>query len=161
MVSPEALSLKYSFPCAHVLLQMGTMDEERYSELERAAKSGEMVSRDILEESFPAAFRRIKKLANDMRIEDYWDIKVVKEYWHNAHNILIDKGDGNYAKFPESFRDYCKVHVAEVREILPQGFLMVRYGEKKRPVSGDYISDIKVGEKVRIHHAYAIERFEE
>ena len=146
---------------SHVLLQVGSITNEKYLELESAARSGELLSRDVLESYFPVAFRRIKELAKDMDIEDYWDIRVMEEYWYRRHNVVIDKRDGGYAKFPESFRDFCKVHVAEIVDILPRGFLMVRYGDVRRPVSGDYILDAKVGEKVRIHHAYAIERFEE
>ncbi len=36
---------------------------------------------------------------------------------------------------------------------------MIKYNEITRPVSGDYIPDAKIGDKVRIHHAYAIEKF--
>jgi len=161
MMSSEELFLKYSFPCAHVLLQTGAMTKERYEKLEKSARAGKSLSRDVMESSFPAAFRRLEELAGEMKIKDCWDIRVMKEYWHKRHNEFINDRDGSYAKFPEVFCDFCKVHVAEIVEILPKGFLLVKYGETKRPVSSDYILDAKVGEKVRIHHAYAIERFEE
>jgi hypothetical protein len=160
MMSSEELFLRYSFPCAHVLLDMGKMRKERYSELERCAKNGKPVSRNVLEASFPAAFRRLEELAKEMKIENYWDIRVMKEYWHKRHNKFIDNRDGNYAKFPEFFCDYCKVHVAEIIKILPKGFLLIEYNKTKRLVSGDYISNAKIKDKVRIHHAYAIEKFE-
>jgi hypothetical protein len=158
MVSSDELFLRYSFPCAHVLLELGSMSKERYSELERAAKNGEAPSRDVLESSFPAAFRRIKGLSEEMGIEDYWDMRVMKEYWHRNHNVVIDEGEGNYARFPESFRDFCKVHVAEVVEILPDGFLLIEYDGKRRPVCSDYVLGVGVGEVVRVHHAYAVEK---
>jgi len=158
MESAEDLFLKYAFPCAHVLLQVKAITQEQYDELENAAKTSSHPSRQVMEESFPAAFRRIKQLAKEMNIEDYWDMKVMKEYWHNSHNINIYEGEGNYSKFPESFCDFCKTHVAEVIQILPEGFLLIKYNETARPVSGDYIPDAKVGDKVRIHHAYAIEK---
>lgn len=160
MESPEEFFLKYAFPCAHVLLQVGAMTKEQYEELENNAKNGETPTRETMESSFPAAFRRIKHLAKEMNIEDHWDIRVMKEYWHNNHNINIDEKEGSYSKFPESFCDFCKTHIAEVLEILPEGFLLIKYDEKTRPVSGEYISDAKVGDKVRIHHAYAIEKVE-
>ncbi|MGD9276122.1 MAG: hypothetical protein PVJ67_03030 [Candidatus Pacearchaeota archaeon] len=157
--SAEVFFLKYAFPCANVLLQKGTISREDYDLLEDATKKKEVLSREFLEKCFPAAFRRIKKLAETMQ-RNYWDIEVMKEYWHHDHNLNIDAGEGNYSKFPNSFCDFCKVHIAEVEKILPQGFLLIKYGDIERPVNSEYISDIKVGDKVRIHHAYAIEKVE-
>lgn len=161
MMSSEELFLKYSFPCAHVLLQAGAMTKERYTELEESAKTGKSLSRELMESSFPSAFRRLEELAKEMKIEDHWDIRVMKEYWHKRHNKFIDNRDGSYAKFPEVFCDYCKVHIAEIVDILPKGFLMVEYNKTRRPVSGDYIPNAKIKDKVRIHHAYAIEKFDD
>ncbi len=113
MESTEEFFLKYAFPCAHVLLQVKAITQEQYDELENSAKTGNTPSRQVMEESFPAAFRRIKQLARDMNIEDHWDMKVMKEYWHNSHNINIEEGEGSYSDFPESFCDFCKTHIAE------------------------------------------------
>ncbi|MFH1521855.1 MAG: hypothetical protein ABIF18_02760 [archaeon] len=158
MISSEEFFLKYAFPCAHVLFQVGAMTEERYKELENSVKTGDFPSRQIIELSFPSAFRRIKKLAKEVGVEDYWDMKVMKEYWHKNHNVNIDEKEGSYAKFPECFCDFCKVHVAKIIEIFPNGFFLIEYNGKKRPVSGEYISDAKIGDEVRIHHAYAVEK---
>lgn len=158
MVSSDEFFLRYAFPCAHVLLESGVITKERYDGLEGCAKSGEVLPRDVIEDSFPAAFRRIKVLAEEMGVRDYWDMQVMEEYWYRNHNEVIDRKEGNYAKFPESFRDFCKVHVAEVVKLLPEGFLSIEYNETRRPVSGEYVPGIKVGEKVRVHHAYAVER---
>src|SRR3989339_218771 len=103
---PEEFFLRYAFPCAHVLLETGVINEKRYKELEDCAKTGNFLSRKIIE---------------------------------------------------EFFRDFCKVHIAKVKEILPEEFLLVEYDDKKRPVSRVYVPEAKVGDKVRIHHAYAIE----
>ena len=153
---PEEFFLRYAFPCAHVLLETGVINEKRYKELEDCAKTGNFLSREVIENSFPAAFRRIKILAENMK-KDYWDIEVMKEYWYNYHNKIIDEGEGNYGLAPEFFRDFCKVHIAKVKKILPEEFLLVEYDDKKRPVSRVYVPEAKVGDKVRIHHAYAIE----
>jgi hypothetical protein len=178
MDSVESFFLKYAFPCAHVLVQVGAMSEENHERLEASAKGGDLPSRDVLESSFPAAFRRIREVAIDMNIEDYWDMRVMKAYWHGDHNLFIDRRDGGYEKFPDSFCDFCKVHVAEVVEIFDNGFLLIEYDGKRRPVCGEYVGPgtkvpqpctsfeldrcarrgVKVGDKVRIHHAYAVER---
>ncbi len=160
MVSAERFFLKYAFPCAHVLLDRKTLTRERYNELEDGLRTGELPSRDVIEESFPPAFRRIRKLAGEMGIRDYWDIQVLEKYWYENHNENIDDRDGGYFGMPEFFCDFCKVHDAEVVKIFDNGFVLAKYGDKKRPVTVEYISDIKTGDRIRIHHAYAVERIE-
>lgn len=158
MVCVEEFFLRYAFPCAGVLLESGKMSQEKYNKLENALRDGEFPSRNFVEKYFIAAFRRIKKLAEEMKIDDYWDMRVIREYWHETHNKNIDEREGGYARMPEAFCDYCKVHVGTVVEIFSNGFLLVRYGDKKRVVNGEYVSGIRVGDRVRIHHAYAVER---
>jgi len=157
MKSPEEFFMKYAFPCAHVLLQVGSITQEEYDKLEKETLQNNLPSRETIEKYFVAAFRRIKKLAQEMNIEDYWDMKVLKEYWYNNHNKTIDEGEGNYSNFPESFCDFCKTHIAEVIEILPENFILIKYNNAQRPVSKDYTPNVKIGDKVWIHHAYAIE----
>jgi hypothetical protein len=158
--SPEEFFMKYSFPCAHVLLQTGTITQEQHDELGISFLKKEFPSKQEIEKYFTSAFRRIKMLAKEMNIQDYWDIRVLKEYWHNYHNKMIEQGEGNYSKFPESFCDFCKTHIAEVVQILPENFILIKYNNTQRPVSKDYVQDVKIGDKVRIHHAYAIEILE-
>jgi hypothetical protein len=134
------------------------MTKEKYGELECCVKDGISCSRDSIEAAFPAAFRRIKGLAKEMGVADYWDMRVMKEYWHFNHNKIIDEREGNYSRFPESFCDFCKVHEAEVLKVLSGEFLLVGYDGKKRPVLRDYVLDAKVGDRVRIHQAYAVEK---
>jgi len=155
--SVEQFFLKYGFPCAHVLLQVGFLSQEQYDKLEQAARSNTAPSREILEASFPAAFRRIKKLAKVMS-KDLWDFEVMRNYWHHQHNIEIDHKEGSYNDFPESFCEFCKTHVATIKELLPQNFLLIKYDNTTRPVNGEYIANAKIGDIVRIHHAHAIER---
>lgn len=157
MSESKKFFLKYAFPCAHVLLETKAMNQETYDKLESDILKDNLPNRELIESFFPSAFRRIKQLANEMDIEDYWDMKVIKEYWYNNHNKVIDEREGNYSKFPDSFCDFCKVHIATVKEILPENFILIEYNNTMRLVSRDYTPNVKIGQKVRIHHAYAIE----
>lgn len=158
----EELFFNYAGVCSEVLVERGDMTKERYEDLKKAIKENKVPSREILEESYPAAFRRIKILAEKMGIEDYWDIRVIQEYWHNEHNRIINAKDGNYSKFPEVFCDYCKVHIAEVIKLLPDDLILVKYENQKRPVfPKKYLGELKIGEKVRIHQSEAIEKGED
>jgi hypothetical protein len=159
METSEVYFLKYAFPCAGVLRDKGDISEERYLELESAFRMKRGLERSLLEETFPAAFRRIRNLAQKMGKEPF-DIEVIEEYWLRDHNKIIDEGEGNYSKFPNWFKDYCKVHEAEVIGKLKAGFVRVRYNGVERNVQGELISDLGVGDVVRIHHAYAVERVE-
>src|SRR5689334_10394484 len=114
-MNAEKLFFLYAFPCSNVLVEMKAITQERFDSLKKDFEEGRVPSRPILEDSFKAAFRRIKVLAKEMNISDYWDIKVMEEYWRNGnHNKNIDEGDGNYKNFPQIFCDFCKVHEAKV-----------------------------------------------
>ena len=156
----EEYFLRYAFPCAGVLLDSGKISQKEYNELGDSLKTEKFPSREVIEGYFVAAFRRIRNLALEMGIRDPWDMRVLRKYWEVSHNDNVDEREGGYAKMPEAFCDFCKVHEAEVLEILDNGFLLVGYGDVKRPVNGEYVVGVRVGEKVRIHHAYAVEKVE-
>ena len=64
-----------------------------------------------------------------------------------------------YGIASEKFKDLCKIHKAEVIEINKQTReLRVSYNNKQRIVSNFLIQDANVGDKVRIHFAFAIEK---
>jgi len=113
-------------------------------------------NKETLEKDFGAAFTRIKKLAETMN-KDRWDFEVIKEYWERNHNDIIDKGDGMYGNSSEEFKDLCKIHEAEIIEKKGNS-LIVKYGEKERIVSNFLVPDVRIGDKVRIHYGFAIEK---
>jgi hypothetical protein len=154
MQQVEEYFFKYAFPCAEVLLEWGSITPGEYEELEKIFFAKKVPDKKTLEKVFIAAFRRIKKLAQGMG-KDYWDSEVIREYWEKNHNEIIDKGEGNYSKVPESFKDLCRVHVAEIT-YRKEGKMVVKYKDKKRVVFDFLVPDAKIGEKVRIHFSYAI-----
>jgi len=151
----ERYFFKYAFPCAQVKLKLGSLALEKYEELEREFFENNFPDKEDLEKSFGAAFRRIRKLA-EKRGKEMWAPDVIKEYWEKNHNEIIEKGDGMYGTASEEFKDLCKVQVAEVVAI-EEDRLTVVYGDRQRIVSDFLVPEIKVGDKVRIHFAFAIE----
>ena len=158
---------KYAFPCSQVLLQQGKITKEEYEDLKKKFLDCGAPEREILERVFSAAFVRIKKLASEQN-KDYWDFEVINEYWENYHNKIIDEGEGIYGKAPESFKDLCKIHEAEVVE-RKGNMLIVRYSgdgsrdedrsrdETERVIFDTLVKDAKVGDKVKIHYGYGVE----
>ncbi|GBE19598.1 hypothetical protein BMS3Abin17_00322 [archaeon BMS3Abin17] len=154
-VNSQEYFFKYAFPCANVLVENNKLDKKEFEKFKELFISGRVPSKEELESVFVAAFRRIKKLAERMG-RNHWDLEVMKEYWHKNHNEVIDGGEGNYAPAPETFKDFCKVHKAEIIEKKDK-MLVVRYDDKERAVFDTLVPDAKIGDIVRIHHAYAIE----
>ncbi len=103
-MEPEQYFLKYAFPCAYVLLEQKKITKEQYLELERAFFENAVVPKEQLESMFKAAFRRLKALSND-----YWDIEVLRHYFHSYHNKCIEENEGDYSKFSKEFKEDCKV----------------------------------------------------
>jgi len=154
--SIEEYFLKYAFPCAQVKVRLGSLRKEDYDKLKETFLAGGCPDRENLEKIFPPAFRRLNKLAEKMK-KEVWDFEVLKEYWEKNHNEVIDEGEGMYGTASEGFKELCKVHEAEVVE-KHKDVLIVKYCGKQRAVSNFLVPDADVGDKVRIHFAYAIEK---
>lgn len=110
-----------------------------------------------MERAFWRAFERIEKIAQELG-KDKWDQFVIEEYFVGRHNAVLDGSD-----YPEAFKEMCKVYEGEVVRLDGTGEVVVRYvseqgGEKQRRVKKDYLPDLDVGDRVRIHWMYAVER---
>lgn len=163
-IAPEQYFFNYAFPCADALLSLGRITNEQYDSLQKKLLDREVPSRIELEKAFEKAFERIKRLASNLGL-DYWDINVMKKYWTEEHNRIINSGEGLYGKLSETFKDLCRVHEAQIlekRNLENVVLFVVEYdsnGEtRKRTVFGTFIPNADLGEKVRIHHSYAIEK---
>ncbi len=153
MENAESVFLKYSFPCAQVLLDKGQISKEEYEKLKGAAISGGSVERETLERMFTAAIRRLKAVFG----KDYWTPESVREYFISHHNHFIDEGEGEYARAPGYFKRMCKVHKAKV--ISRKGnALTVEFDGQTKPVVGLLLKDAKPGDTVTVHLGFAIEK---
>ena len=152
----EVLFLKYAFPCTYVKLQRGKMDQSVFNRLEKSAHNGIKEKRSFLEDVYKPAFDRMKINANELDL-DYWDEKVIKNYFMTRHNQFIDDGDGFYATASSTLKKLCKVLKAKIVEI-KKGKYIVDYNFGTRVVNSEILPNCKVGEIVTIHHCYAIEK---
>jgi hydrogenase maturation factor len=137
-------------------MQRKEIDDSLLERLRRAAVNGEQIEKNLLEKIFFRAFRRIRKVADELS-KDYWDKEVIKEYFVNRHNMFIDDGLEEYAKVPGSMKELCKVHKAKVVG-KKEDILIVEYGKKRRAVHSDFIPGAKIGDAVTIHYGYAVEK---
>ncbi|KYK25067.1 hypothetical protein AYK26_02630 [Euryarchaeota archaeon SM23-78] len=155
--TPERYFLKYAYPCSFVLVDLGKITDEKRKELEKQLLNNEPIDRTELENIFKAAFKRLKEIAKEMK-KDYWDLEVIKEYFFGEkHNDFIDKQEGMYSEFSPTIRELCKVHKAEVTE-KRENILTVKYAGIARNVFATLVPDAKVGDKVTVHWAFAIEK---
>jgi len=156
MDKEAAYFFRYAFPCSGELAKLRRITQEEYEHLESEFKRGIAPSRKLLEDSFTKAFERIDRLAESMG-KSRWDLDVLVKYWREDHNRIIDAGEGIYGKGLLDFNDRCKVHVAKVEKI-EDPFLRVSYsGDKSRNVFYTLIPEVKIGDKVTIHHFEAVE----
>jgi hypothetical protein len=155
-LSPESYFLRYAFPCTYVIKQRGDITQKTFDILEKAVMKSGKVDRALLESVYKKAFERLRNLAIEMK-KDYWSIDVLKEYFRNKHNSLIMIGDGNYAHAPESLKEMCKVQKAVIVE-KKEGFLVVKYNKDKTRVVGSiFLPNARIGDRVLIHHGFAVE----
>ncbi len=156
-LSLEGYFLRYAFPCTYVIKQRGEVGQKTFDLLEQAALRNKPVKRELLEKTYKKAFERMKRVAASMKKRNFWSFEVVKEYFTRRHNKMIDDGDGSYAIAPKVFRELCKVHLAEIIDS-KDGFFIVKYGKgKTRVVASHYLPQANIGDKIMIHHGYAVE----
>ncbi|MBD3252802.1 hypothetical protein GF386_03665 [Candidatus Pacearchaeota archaeon] len=153
---PENHFFKYAFPCSHILLESNKITKKEFEDLKNKFLNKKNPDKKSLERIFPAAFRRIKKLAEKLG-RHYWDYEVIKQYWEKEHNRLINNDEDGYGKQPESFKDLCKITTAKIID-KKQNLLIVEYNNKKRIVFDNLIKSVNIGDRVKIHYAYAIEK---
>jgi hypothetical protein len=154
----EQYFLKYGFSCAEVLLTQEHISEEKYKEIRQNAIKGIVMNRQELMDTFQNAFRRIKEVANKMG-KDVWDLEVMKKYFLEEHNKYIDAGDGSYSKFPKTFCELCKVKKGIVIDKNDFSY-KVNIDGKEMNVLSELLPDAQIGDKVTIHHAFAVEKLE-
>jgi len=157
-ISPEKYFLMYAYPCIRNLQHQHKLSEEDAEILEKLLFGKKTLKRDYLESCFPNAFKRIRIVAAQMN-KDYWDIEVLRKYWLEEHNKFIEAGDGDYATATPSFKELCKVHKAEVIG-KKDNILSVKYDGIIRKVFATLVPDVKKGDKVSVHLAFAIEKLD-
>ena len=156
-MEPEVLFLKYAFPCAFIIKQRGEISDFEHQILEDAAINNKVLERKFLEKIFFRAFERIEKLTKELN-KDKWDYEVIKEYFTDRHNSIIDEGMYSYAEAPESLKNLCKVHKAEIIQIKDDSLIVKYNKEKLRPVIKSLVKNVKIGDFVTIHYGYAVEK---
>ncbi|MBT5022910.1 hypothetical protein HOK51_09995 [Candidatus Woesearchaeota archaeon] len=158
MESVETYFLRYAFPCTSSKVLRGELSESEREALEKKIELGVNVSREEIERIFEVAFERIKKLAFDSG-KDYWDLSIIKKYFHKYHNQCIDSGEGEYANYPTAMREVCKVKLAEVigkeKEILKVKY--INSDNVARNVVGKLLPSINIGDKIYVHLGFAVE----
>jgi len=155
-MTPEQYFFRYAFPCAHIILQRGGLTQEEYDKLEQRFLNNNPPARQELERIFTNAFKFVDKLAKELN-KSRWDEEIIYKYWKSYHNEVIDKSIGNFKTAPEAFKNLCKVHLAEVIDSKEQ-ILIVRYENKTRAIHNVFFPEIKFGDKVKVHYAYAVEK---
>jgi hypothetical protein len=150
----EVFFLKYAFPCAFITLQRGRLTQVEFDELENAAINNLIIERSRLEKIFVPAFRRMKKLAKKTGL-DVWSKDLMKEYYHNRHNEIIEAKEESYKYAPLVLRELCKVMPALVVSEKDGSYVVQLENNKRRPVMS-LCGKLNKGDRVMVHYGYAV-----
>jgi hypothetical protein len=153
-MEPEVYFLKFAF-CGKCL-EKATREE--YKTLEDAAINDKVLPRSFLERIFNQAFEFMNIVANDLN-KDIWSNDVIDAYFLEYHNRFITEGRGIYKSAQPFQKDFCSIHTGVV--VKKEGeFLIVSYreGKKTRAVCNSFVLDADIGDKVIIHHEYAVKK---
>jgi len=157
-MKPEQYFFRYAYPCSENLVMLKKITDKEKKELEIKFLKNQCPSRKELEKYYSAAFERIKKVAKAMKRKP-WDIDVMREYFIDEHNRVIERNEGNYKLLPKSMKAICKVYIGEVVE-RKGNILTLEINDKgkktKRKVLDNSLN-AKKGDKVTVHYGFAIE----
>lgn len=122
--------------------------------------------RGELQVLYPNAVRRLGELSP----KDLWDPRVISAYWREHHTPMIDKESDVNPPFrtprfnggKESVNDLCRINTGEIVKI-SRDHLDVKYQTRSgsrvvRHVSGIIVPGVTIGEKVKLHYWYAVEK---
>jgi len=160
--NPEEVFFKYAYPCSSTLLQLGTINEAQFDLLNHYFEKNKTPDRDLLEICFPVAIKRLKRFASN---SDYWNVDNIREYFFVHHNQVIDNKEGFYAdvRCNDQVRELCKVQFCDIqRKETVAGnvvYHVEELGGEQFKVSGKYLPDAKIGDRVSVHWRFAIEKF--
>lgn len=158
----EKYFFDYAFPCTYQKLHEQRITADEYADLERMFIANKSPSREDMERVYSSAFVFIRNLAEQMGM-DVWDQEVMERFWEQEHNNIIDRGEGIYARAPQVLKDLCKTRVAEVQAITntnDRPMIVVGFDSYTRNVFNYKVPYIKVGDRVKIHHFYAVRKVE-
>ncbi len=154
----EKYFFKYAFPCTYLKLDRKDITAEEYQELEKRYLENNPPNKDVLERVYAPAFIFINELANRMK-KYKWEFEVIKRYWEEEHNNVINHEKGNYKDAPEFLKDFCRTQVAKIiKRDEKRHLITVNYNGKERVVFDYLIPDANIGDEIIIHHSYAIEK---
>lgn len=167
-MNPEILFLKYAFPCTIVKVARKEISRQEYESLELAAKKNQPVARDILEKTYPGAVQRMKAVAKE-KGQVYFSEENIRDYFLGRHNELLqgtfkpnkEQGPALDENLPQAIRELCLITTGK---IVKKGeiFYVVEFSAgkqiKRRTVSNDLLSDAQLGDIIRIHYGYAVEK---
>jgi hypothetical protein len=143
---PEVYFLRYSFPCARVLVDVRkTITEKDWEKLKQAVETDTPVDRAYLEKIFPLAIQRIKKINPDP-----WSVETIREYFWNRHEEEISND------LPPMIKRLCVVKKAKLVKQIKDVFKADLGSDDIRYVQALY-PDAKVGDTVMVHYGYAVE----
>ncbi|MDP1694205.1 MAG: hypothetical protein Q8L34_01570 [Candidatus Woesearchaeota archaeon] len=167
-MTPEDLFLKYAFPCTIVKVARKEITQQEYESLEQAAKENQPVSRERLEKTYPSAVARMKAVAKE-KGKVYFSEENIRDYFLGRHNELLrgtfkptkEQGPALDENLPQAIRELCLITTGK---IVKKGgtFYVVEFAAgketKRRAVSNILAPDAEIGNVIRIHYGYAVEK---
>jgi len=145
-MKPKILFLRYGIGCIK--------NEIERNRLVKIILEEKNIEDEEIDRLFPNAVKRIKTIAKN---RNPWSYEVIEEYWQIHHNRMIDRGLDGFEHHGDSQKDFCKVHLAEVKEVSGNHYV-VKYSNIEKRVLNVILQGINIGERIYIHRGYAVKK---
>ena len=144
---PEVYFLRYSFPCARVLVDFRkTISESDYEIMKEAVENDLPLSREYLEKTFPKAIAGLKRIN-----KEFWNIKTIREYFCEKHEEMLSED------LPPIVNRLCVVKPGKLEKEI-KGLFRANLGDGDVRIVVALYKNAKGGDTAMIHYGYAVEK---
>lgn len=151
-MTPEIYFLRYARPCADFMVQKKEITENDLKRIDDMLYERTAPDRNFIEKIFYKAIKPLKKMS-----KNYWNNEVIKKYFCEVHNSLIDNSCEGFEHLKGFQKKLCKVNKALITKVDDSYYEASINNENVRILKG-WVDNAKIGDTLIVHYLLAVEK---
>jgi len=149
-VKPEIYFLRYAYPCSHILLKRGEINEKTFELIKKSAIEGKMyITEEDIKRIFWRAFNHLRDISS---------MEKLKLFWRFEHSkIILEKFSGNLEIARECMVFPCIVTRTKANSLIAK----MPFFHETLSLKNELVRDVKKGDRITKHYSHACEKIDE
>jgi len=153
-IKDKRLFLKYALPCGKILVKRGWIKQKYLDDMLEMVVKNKPININLKGVFVVAS--SVCSLIAMKRGKEFIDSGVIRDYFWNEHDYMVDKRFGEMGDFdPEE----CRIYPGRVLKVEEKANVMTSKGEGS--YRKDFVPDIKEGNFVVTHYDFIVEKINE